>query len=284
MVWVNFKAVYSVAKKEFMDNIRNRWIIALSMIFVILTVAASYLAGGRAGGLSAFGGMEETVVTLIGISTVLIPLIAIMLGYATISGEAERGALAIVMAYPIRRGEILLGKFIGLSCVLVTSTVAGFGAGGIIIAGTVGTESGVAYLAFIGLSVLVGLLYLSVSIFFSALCSKRVNSLGAGVLLFFWSMIYGTIVFGVYLATGGSITGLIAGNVNLPDWFWHSIVLSPMDMNQMSVMLAFDIKQFFGFSVTPPEYMNLGLLVTVQLLWIILPLLLAYYTFKRRDI
>lgn len=110
MVKLNPLTVYAIAKKEFTDHIRNRWIIALTVIFVILTVSASYLAGGKAGSPEVFGGMEDTVVTLVGISTLLIPLIAIMLGYATISGEAESGALAIVLAYPVGRGEVLLGK------------------------------------------------------------------------------------------------------------------------------------------------------------------------------
>lgn len=283
MTRINVKATYSVAKKEFMDNIRNRWIIVLTIIFVILTIVASYLAGGKVGGQAVLGGMEETVLTVISISTILIPLIAIMLGYSTISGEAERGALSVVLAYPVRRLEVLLGKLIGLGSVLVISTVAGFGAGGIVIAATAGAGSGMAYLAFIGLTVLVGIIYLSLSIFFSTLCSKRATSLGAGVFVFFWSMIVGMFIMGAYLATGGSLTDLMMGTVVLPDWLWVSVFLSPMDMNQMSVMLAFDIDQMFGFSVQVPKYMSLGLLVVVQLTWIIVPLLLAYYFFERRD-
>ena len=279
MMKINPKSIYSVAKKEFTDNLRNRWIIALTIILVILTIAASVLGGG-----GTIGGMDETVTTLLSISSILIPLIAIMLGCATISGEAESGALSLVLSYPVRRVEVLLGKFFGLGMVIVVSSVIGFGAGGMVIAVTVGTSQVGSYLAFIGLTILLGFLYLSLSICFSAICKKRVTSLGAGIMIFFWGMIMGTILFGIYLSTGGNWNDLITGNVCLPNWLWASIFLSPMDMSQTSVMLVFDIKEAFGFSIIPPDFINLGSLILVQLLWTIIPVILAYYFFERRDI
>jgi ABC-type transport system involved in multi-copper enzyme maturation permease subunit len=424
---IDSRVIYSIGKKEFADNVRNKWVLALIIVFLILTVAASYLAGGQArdettlpyvaflatinvdedgnldflglepedtiiiedqvmgisseynasigmsityvqfnippvdgnqtdpitqllfqylnpiviegnhtddyqvgdtiritlhiikvdsgfikgefieelwdeendlpkfplpaevllegeGESSIFGGMEATVGTILTISVLLIPIIAIMLGYATISGEAESGALSVVLSYPVRRIEVLLGKYIGLGSVLIVSIVLGFGAGGILIAATAGIESGGAYLVFIGLTVLLGLLYLSLSMCFSAITKKRVTSLAAGVLIFFWAMIYGMIIFGIYLATGGSTSDFISGDFEFPDWLWKSIVLSPGDMYQMSVMQAFGLDQLFGFEVEVPGYMSLGLLVGVQLVWTIVPLILAYYFFKKRDI
>ena len=128
---INFKAIYTIAKKEFLDNIRNKWIIAMLIIFLLLTILSSFLAGGQAGGDETFGGMEDTVVTLLSISSLLIPIIAIMLGYSTISGEAENGSLSIVLSYPIKRIEVLIGKLLGLGSVLFFSIVIGFGLGGI---------------------------------------------------------------------------------------------------------------------------------------------------------
>lgn len=123
---VNFRAIYSIAKKEFAANIRNKWILALTIIFIVLTVATSYFAGAKAQE-NSLGGMKETVDVLLSISTTLIPIIAIMLGYSTISGECESGSLGIVLAYPVKRIEVLLGKFIGLGFVLIVSIVMGFG-------------------------------------------------------------------------------------------------------------------------------------------------------------
>ncbi len=273
------KKVYAIAKKELADNVRNRWIIAIIIIFVILTIATSILAGR-----GDLGGIEETVTTLLSISSMLIPLIAIMLGYATISGEAESSSLSIVLSYPISRGEVLFGKFFGLGMVIVISTLLGFGLSGLIIIYTEGSSYWGSYLAFIGFNILLGLVYLSLSICFSAFCKRRVTSLGAGIIIFFWSMIVGTIIFGIYLSTGGSWNDLFGGTVSLPNWLWQSLFMSPMDMTQTAVMLAFDIKQVFGYNLTPPSFITLRSIIFIQLLWIIIPLMLAYSFFKRRDI
>ena len=280
---LNPRAVYYIAKKEFADNIRNKWVIALTIIFVIMTLVSSYLAAGKGGGSKALGGMEETVLTLISISSILIPIIAIMLGYATISGEAESGSLNVLLAYPVRRTEILLGKFLGLGSVLVFSILMGFGMGGIIIIASAGTGSVLPYLGFMGFSIITGLIYLSLAMCFSSVMKKRATSLGAAIFIFFWSMIAGMVAMGIFLAQGGDLVGLVLGTEVIPNWFWAYIFISPMDMCQTSVMLAFGVKQLMGYSVEPPSFMNLWTLLFAQLVWIFVPLVLSIYSFNRRD-
>ncbi len=279
---VNPRSIYTVAKKEFADNVRNKWVIALIIIFIILTLATSYLAG--VGSSTLLGGMEETVVSLLTITTVLIPIIAIMLGYSTISGECESGSLGIVLAYPIRRAEVLLGKIFGLGSVLIVSIILGFGVAGILIALSGGAEAWASYLAFIGLEVLVGFLYLCAAIMFSSITTRRVTSLAAGVVLFFWGMIYGIIIISIFIATGGNFNDLMTGTITFPDWLWASVFLSPMDMNQMAVMLAFNITAAFGINMEFPSFMTLGTIILAQLIWIFTSLILAFYFFKKRDI
>jgi ABC-type transport system involved in multi-copper enzyme maturation permease subunit len=279
---LNLNAVYSVAKKEFADNVRSKWIIGLIIIFIIMALLASYLAGAQEG--QALGNMQETVLTLMSIAGILVPLIAIMLGYAAISGECESGSMGILLSYPLRRVDILVGKIIGLGLVIVVSTVAGFGLSGIAIAAAAGTESGLSYLAFIGYTILTGFLYLSMSIMFSSFAKRRTTSLGLGVVLFFWSMIYGMIVFGLYAATGGDVEGLFVGAVDFPHWLWASVVFSPMDMYQMGVWLAFDIDRAFGVEIEAPWFFTETLVVMVHILWIEIALVLSYFFFEKRDI
>jgi len=276
----NPKTMYTVAKKEFLDNIRNKWIILLTILFVLIIVVFSYAAGSG----ETFGNMENTVFGLLGISSILIPLIAIMLGFSTISGEAESGALYVVLSYPVRRVEVLLGKLLGLGSVIIISIIIGFGLGGVVIALTVGPESWVGYIAFIFLSIFLGFIYLSLSICISAFCKRRITSIGGGLLVFFWSMIYGTIVTAIFFATGGSIEDLLAGII--PDWFYNSVVFSPSDLYQTTVQRAFgdNTIEAMGFSVTIPEFLSSINLIIFLIIWFLVPLVLAYYFFKRRDI
>lgn len=277
---LNPRSVYIIAKKEFADNVRSRWIVALIAIFLILTIASAFMAGG-----GSVGEMDLTVGVLMTISSMLVPIIAIMLGYATISGEAESGALSVVLACPVRRSEVLLGKFLGLGSVICFSILVGFGVSGMIIAGTTGHAQWGGYVVFILLTMLLGLLYVSLSISFSALLKRRVTSLGAGVVLFFWGMIIGMIWMGLYMATGGSMNDLILGDASsLPNWFWFEVFLSPQDGNQVAAMLAFGQPKFLGFEFDLPSWINLYSLAFAQLLWTIIPLMLAYWWFEKRDV
>jgi Cu-processing system permease protein len=278
------KSIYTIAKKEFMDNIRNKWIILLTILFVILIVVFSYLAGGQAGGDDIFGDMQNTVFALLGISSIIIPLIAIVLGCLTISGEAESGSLNVVLSYPISRGEVLLGKLFGLGSVLIFSILLGFGLGGIIISATYGAEAWVGYLAFIGLSIFLGFIYLSLSVCVSSFCKKRITSIAGGIVIFFWSLIYGFIIIAILYGTGYSIDTFLTGNY--PDWFFGSVIFSPSDAHQTAVQLAFGEKTIsaMGFTITIPEYLTMELIMLVHIVWFIVPLIIAYFLFKRRDI
>jgi len=284
MTVINPKAIYTIAKKEFLDNIRNKWIIILTVIFVLLIIIFSYVAGGQTGGEDVFGNMQNTAFGLLVISSLLIPLIAIILGFSTISGEAESGALYVVLSYPIRRIEVLLGKLLGLGLVITVSIFLGFGIGGIVIAATVGPESWAGYIGFILLSIFLGFIYLSLSICISAYCKKRITSIGGGILLFLWGMIFGTILMAVLYGTGYELKDMMTGNV--PDWLFNAVIFSPGDLHQTAVMRAFGIDSIdmMGASFTMPEFLSMGLLLFVHLIWFMVPLFLAYFFFKRRDI
>ena len=284
MAGFNSKSVYSIAKKEFLDNIRNKWIIVLTILLFLLVIVFSYLAGGQDIGEGALGNMQNTVFGLLGISSILIPLIAIILGFSTISGEAESGALSVVLSYPVTRFEILLGKLLGLGSVIIIAVLAGFGTGGIIITATVSGESWLAFLAFIGLSMFLGFIYLSLSICVSAFFKRRITSIGGGLIIFFWGMIVGTILMGIVFGSGYNFQDFMSGN--FPEWYWYEPFFSPMDLHQTAVTRAFGIDtiSYMEFKIKIPEFLNLGLLLFAHFIWFIVPLLLAYRFFKRRDI
>ena len=276
----NISNVITIAKKEFMDNLRNSWIMILTVLFIILTLVISFVSGG-----GSLGDIEITVVGLLAIASLLIPIIAIMLGYNTISGEAESGALLVVQSYPVSREEVYFGKFLGLGSVLAVSVLLGFGISGMVISVAVGGTNAGGFLMFIFLTILLGLIYLSLSICFSAILKRRSTSLYAGVGLFFWSMIIGSVIIGIYLGSGGSFAGLTTGG--LPDWLWSStMVLSPMDLHQTATMLGFDLKvaDVSGFSIMIPDFITLTNLLVIFILWIVVPLGVGYFFYRKRDI
>ncbi len=277
---LNPRAVYTIAKKEFSDNARNKWILAMISIFLILTIASSVMAGG-----GEVGEMELTVGTLMSLSSLLVPIIAIMLGYATISGEAESGALSVVLTCPVSRVEVLLGKFLGLGSVICFSVLVGFGVSGLIIAASAGGGQWVGYISFMLLTMLLGMLYLSLSVCFSSLLKRRVTSLAAGVFVFFLGMILGMIMMGLYASTGGDLGAFLMGDLSgVPDWFWCEVFLSPQDGSQVAAMLAFGVDEFLGYEFDMPSYINMGTLALSQAIWTLIPLTFSFIWFRKRDI
>jgi len=49
--------------------------------------------------------------SLVSLAIYLVPLISLILGYDAIVGERERGSLDLLLALPITRLELLLGKY-----------------------------------------------------------------------------------------------------------------------------------------------------------------------------
>ena len=121
MAYIESKQIRILAAKEFRDRLRNRWVIAVAIIFTLFALAISYFGAAQQGSVGP-GNIQVTIASLVSLVIYLIPLIALMLGYDAIVGERERGSLDLLLSLPITRLELLLGKFLGLSAALSRAT------------------------------------------------------------------------------------------------------------------------------------------------------------------
>ena len=122
--------LFIVAKKEIMDNVRNRWIIIVTIIFSILTIAMSAVGSFYSEGWQDLG---VTIGLMMSIVQLLVPIIALMLGYAAIIGEIEKGSMNALLSFSVTRLEVVLGKFLGLGSVLAVSIFVGYSFAGIVL-------------------------------------------------------------------------------------------------------------------------------------------------------
>ena len=139
--------------------------------------------------------------------------------------------------------------------------------------------------SFMLITILLGLIYLSMSTCFSAILTRHTTSLYAGIALFFWSMIIASVIMGIHLGSGGSFADFTGGT--MPDWIWISMMLlSPMDMSQTAIFLGFDLRiaEVSGFSIVVPDFITMSNLLIIFIIWIIVPLSIGYYFYKKRDI
>jgi len=274
------KAIYSIAKKEFLDNYRNKWIIALSIIFLILTLVISYFSTRGGVGWKDLG---NTIGGMMFFVQILIPIIALMLSYATIVGEREKGSLSLLLSYPIKREEIIIGKFLGLSSVLAIAIFIGFGISGIIIGINVKDVQWGDYLVFILSSILFGVVYIALAIFFSSVLKKRSTAIGAAIFIWFlFAMIWNIILFGILVSNYG-FDKISQEDWMAPDWYYVSSIINPITAFSMLVALNVGPVQADIAGKLPTFYTTETTLL-ILFLWIIIPLLVALYIFKKKDI
>lgn len=274
-----------IAKKEYMDKLRNRWILVLSFLLLVASLALAYLGGTQAGSGLGFRDFRATVPVLGPVAIYLIPLMAIIMGHGSIAGEDESGSLQLVLSLPVTRTQVLLGKFLGLGAVLATTLFVGLGVTGAVIVAAAGTAYGDGYLVLIAVSLLIGLVFLSLSLFLSSITRRRATAIGGAVFLFFYFLaIYDLILLGILFATGWELDILNPGSVDFPDWAWAAMLGSPLESASMAAFMAVGVTEFMGYGVAPPAFFTGWLIAAALLVWMAVPLVLSFLMFRRRDL
>ncbi|MFA5103123.1 MAG: ABC transporter permease subunit [Candidatus Thermoplasmatota archaeon] len=275
--------IYSIAKKEIMDNIRNKWIIIMSLMFAILTVVVSYFGSMISQG---WQDLSLTIVAMMTFVQYLVPIIALMLGYATIIGEIERGSMSALLSLSATRFEIVTGKFLGLASVLALTILIGFGIAGLIIAVNVSDVDFVAYLLFIAMTIMFGIIFLSISLFFSTVFRKRSSAIGGAVFLWFFFLFILQIIYqGILIASIG-LEKLLSGAI--PTWYYAVELTSPVSVYSylvsLNVVSLDTLAQLSGSTVTYPSFISNWVLFPILCAWIIVFFVLAVWRFQRQDI
>ncbi len=274
-------SVFGIAKKEIMDNVRNFWIVAITVIFTVLALVTSYFGSLFSQGWQDLG---ITVTLMMSVVQVMVPIIGLMLGYAAIIGEIERGSMNSLLSLPVTRLEIVLGKFLGLGGVLSFTILVGFGIAGVVIGFNVSDVNYVDYFIFIGSTILIGLVFLSVSLFFSTIFKKRSAAMGGAIFLwFFFNMILPMVLVGIAVA-GMDLMDIVAGTA--PDWYFALQLINPMSVYSTLVTLTFSSVSTIGggFPITYPSFYTCELMILILLTWIIGFVSLAFWRFNRKDV
>src|SRR6202162_5114018 len=107
-----------IAFNTFREAVRDRVLYNL-IAFALLLSGAAILVG------EISIDIERLVVVNLGLTAVSIfgVLIAIFIGIGLVSKEIEKRTLYTVLSRPVRRWELLVGKFLGLTGTLVVNTL-----------------------------------------------------------------------------------------------------------------------------------------------------------------
>ena len=195
-----------VARKDFEDAIRSRWLLGLTTLFVLLVSGAAYLVGSGGGGTLT----ANAVLSLAGQLFVgtLVPLIALVVAYNAVTGEQESGSLKLLLSLPHSRADVVFGKVTGRAAALSTAIVVGFVLPALVLA--VGPFS-LSFGTYLGYTLLVALLasvFVAIAVGWSAAAPSQRIALGGAIGLYFLFVpFWGAIRFRLQRALA-----------SLPDW------------------------------------------------------------------
>ena len=270
-----------IAGKEIRDGLRDRWVIAITVLLALFAMTLAFLGSAPTGAVKV-SPLTVTVVSLSSLTIFLVPLIALLLSYDAIVGEQDRGTLALLLAYPVSRWQVILGKFAGHVLILTFATIVGYGAAGLAIALTGDGPAPDAWGGFAGLicsSILLGAAFVALGYLASVLVRDR--AMAGGIAIGIWLLfvlIYDMGLLGVLVADQGrTITA------DLLNWL---LLLNPADaFRLLNLTGTANVSALAGMAGLAAEArLGPAVLVAALVLWAAVPLAAAGAVFARRQL
>jgi Cu-processing system permease protein len=271
--------LWIIAGKEIRDGLRNRWIVAITLLLAALALTLTFLGSVPTGTVGA-SRLAVTVVSLSSLTIFLVPLIALLLAYDAVVGEFDRGTLLLLLSYPVARWQVVIGKFLGHLAILAFSTAVGYGAAAGALLLTDGNVAGLAtFAAMIGTSILLGAVFVAIGYLISATVRDRglAGGLAIGVWLLF-VLIYDMALLGLLVVDKGRTISAEMLNILL--------LLNPADaFRVLNLTGSGGASQFAGMAgLSDNAGLSPALLLTALGLWIVLPLGGAALALGRRQL
>ncbi len=276
------KALLILAAKELRDGLRNRWVAAAILLLATLSLSLAFLGSAPVGAVKA-GALSVTIASLSSLTVYLLPLIALLLAYDALVGEAERGTLLLLLAYPVARWQVVLGKFLGHVAILGLAILIGYGA---VLLGLALTGDGTAaagelraFGAMMASSLLLGAAFLALGYLPSALVRERATAAGAAIgLWLIFVVLYDLTLLGLLIADEGQRIGQAVISTLL--------VINPTDAYRLFNLAGSDgVGQVSGMAgLASAGGFGPAIPLLAILAWVALPLTATVLVFRKKEI
>jgi len=272
-------AVLLIARQELVLHRRNRWVLLFAIVFASLSLAIAYF-GMITSGYSGFQDFIRTSASLINLGGFLLPLFALLLG--VFSFMAQREYLEILATQPVSRRQILIGKYLGLLLAVLIAAALGFGLPGVVISIAIGVEGAGSYLMVVLYSCLLAVVFAGVAVLIAVLSGGKPIGLGIAIAVWiFYELVYGLL--------------MLATTLYLPPAITKTVLLVGLGGNPVDAVRVLSLLQVGGPELYGPAGATLIKLtgsaatstavgLAVVLVWIAVPLLVATWVFRRRDL
>lgn len=255
--------MFKISKYVIYDLIRNKIVVSYLIILFVIAMGLFNLDENPVKG----------ILGLLNISLLIVPLVSIIFGTIYFYNSSE--FIELLLTMPIRRRQILISVYLGLSISLSAAVLLGIGIPVLIYSPN---ATGFTLLA---VSLALTWVFVSIAVLASVLTRDKAKGIGVVILLWlYFSLIYDAIL--IFVLFSFSDYPMEKAMVALS-------ALNPIDLGRIFILLQLDISAIMGYTgaiyrdflgSSAGALFALGML----LIWIAAPLLLAVRKFNRKDI
>lgn len=269
----------AVVAWEYRLAARARWVLAMGAAFALLAAAVTVLALGTVRGLGSTG-IGPAGAALVNLGVLLPSLMGLLLGAGSFAGERDHGMLTLLLAQPVRPGQVVLGAFLGLAGSLWTTLGIGYGAALVLLSAVARPGDVPAVAALVGATFAVATAGVAVGAAIAAWSRGRLQALALATGL--WIVL----ALGFDLALAAVAPTLRLG----PGGLLVAVLANPLEAGRILALLGTDLE---GTALGPfGAYLlaRFGAVGAVAILaadlvaWMAGPLALASWALARRDL
>ncbi len=216
-----------ILRWEFQNTLRSKWLIGIGLMLFVVTEV-----------LFRFGGdPAKTLASILNVVLVVVPLLSVVLG--TIYFYNSREFNELLLAQPVDRTSIYLGKLVGFAASLCLAYIAGIGMPFLLHSFGLRAYAGkVITLLLVGCCFIV--IFSSLAFYFATRFDDRIKGLGLTLLVwFFLTVIWdGVILLFVHLMREYAYEpGLLA-----------MVFANPIDLGRILILMQLDIAALMGYT------------------------------------
>jgi Cu-processing system permease protein len=261
------RAIRAVFGYEVRDLVRNRWVLAYGAVVLLATDLLLRLGGTG----------PRALLSMLNVVVALVPLVVVV--FATVYWHGARDFVELLLAQPVRRRDLFLGQLAGVVVPLAGAVTLGLVAP-MVYQRALDAETVPVLAAFVGAAVALTAVFAAIARVVSLATDDRLVAVG--------------LAFAAWLAaTLGWDAALLLAMSWFADWpldrpVLAATLLNPVDLARVMLVLRLDVAALMGYTgALFGKYLGpgrgTGLAVAGLGLWVLVPTLVAWRRFSRRD-
>lgn len=259
--------MFKIIRYTFFDLIRSSWSYVYLMFYLLIGFVLLFLMSE----------LSKSIITLLNIVIILTPLIATVFGIMYFYNSRE--FVELLLSQPIKRRNIFLGQYVGMSVSLSLSLVIGLGLP-FILYGILYSNAVWDFSMLLLIGVFLNFIFVGFSFCIGLLHDNKIKGFSYAILLWLFLAVIYDGFFLTFL--------LIFNDYPLEKFTLLATLFNPIDLSRILILLKLDISALMSYTGEILKLFfgsNIGILVALGMLcfWVLVSVLGINFLSRRKD-